>query len=299
MTDTQYGQYLKPLAFRDFGPGFFRQGTEMNGELLGQNAHIRFGTYWAAGKTGRAPYVPHVHDCNQVMVWLGADAADLGDLGAEVEICLGEEREKQVFTTASAVFLPAGFPHSPIVNARIDRRFLAIEVSCSADLKSTPLTVTGAPVGDLPYAGWGARYRNRLSHLTFERKGAWHYGPANRDDSGGSLTIVRGEQGFDFMMLCETIKKAPYRFGPDPDEPHSHSHPEILLFLGIDADDLSRLGGEAEICLGPEKERHLISRPTAVVIPGGLAHCPLTILKAAQPFILTDVRPFGHGSTSR
>ncbi len=299
MISTRYGQYIKTLTFQDSGLGFFRQGAELNGDLLGQNAHIKLGTYWSAGKTGRAPFVPHVHDCNQVLIWLGADASDPGDLGAEVEICLGEEREKQVITTASAVFLPAGFPHSPIVIARMDKRFLHIEVSCAAELKSTYLPASGQPVEELPYAGWGARYRNHISHLAFERKGAWHYGPANRDDSGGWLTIIRGNQGFDFLMLCETIKKAPYRFGPDPDEPHTHPHPEILLFLGMDTADLSQLGGEAEICLGHEKERYLIYKPSAVVVPGGLAHCPLTITSVKKPFILADVRPFGHGGTSR
>ena len=299
MAQNKYGQYLKKLVFKDFGPGSFRQGAEMNGEFLGQNAHIKLGTYWTGGKIGKEPYAVQTHDYKQVMVFLGTDTADIGDLNAEIEICLGEEQEKQVITTASAVFIPQSFPHMPISCVRMSKRFLHIEVSCAPEVKDTPLDKEPVPIERIPPAGWGARYRNRISHLTFERKGAWHYGPANQDDAGGSLGIVRGEAGFDFMMLIETIKKAPYRFGPDPDKPHAHPHPEILLFLGADPDDLSRLGGEAEIALGEEKERHLITEPTAVVVPGGLLHCPLTINKVSQPFILTDVRPFGHGGTSK
>lgn len=299
MAETKYGHYLKKLVFKDYGPGFYRQGTEMNGEFLGQNAHLQYGTFWTGGKIGPEPYLPHSHDYNQVMVWLGADTNDIGDLHAEIEICLGEEQEKQVLTTASAVYLPRTFPHSPIACTGMDKRFLQIEVSCAPETKSVPLNTEPVPMERIPPAGWGARYRNRISHLTFERKGAWHYGPANRDDAGGSLAIVRGEAGFDFMMLIETIKKAPYRFGPDPDKPHAHPHPEILLFIGADTDDLSRLGGEAEIALGEEMERHLITAPTAVVVPGGLQHCPLTINRVDRPFILTDVRPFGHGGTSK
>ena len=45
-------------------------------------------------------------------------------------------------------------------------------------------------------------------------------------------------------------------------------------------------------------ERFIISEPTAVVCPAGLAHCPLVMTKLAQPFLLMDVRPFGSGPTS-
>jgi hypothetical protein len=295
---NKYGQFLKKITFQDYGPGYYRQGAKMDANFLGQNAHIQLGTYWAAGKYGQAPFTPHKHDYNQVMVWLGTDTADIGDLHSEIEICLGEEMEKQIITTAAAVFLPQGFPHLPISCTKLEQRFLQIQVSAADDEKTIPIDTESRAIENIPVSGWGARYRNRISHLTFERKGPWHYGPANRDDSGGSLAIVRGEAGFDFMMLIETIKKAPYRFGPDPDKPHSHSHPEILLFLGSEAGDLRQLGGEAEIALGEEMERHLITEPTAVVVPAGLLHCPLVINKVNHPFLLTDVRPYGHGSTN-
>jgi hypothetical protein len=297
MIEGKYGQYLKKLVFKDFGPGNYRQGAEMDGEFLGQGAHIRLGTFWSAGKIGQLPYVPHVHDYNQVMVWLGTDTVDIGDLHAEVEVCLGEEKEKQVFTTASAVYIQQGFPHTPMACTHMDRRFLQIEVSCAPQFNSAAVGNESVFIESINASGWGARYRNRIHHLAFERKGAWHYGPANRDDAGGSLGILRGEAGFDFMMLIETIRKGPYRFGPNPDKPHSHSHPEILLFMGADPSDLMQLGAEAEFSFGPELERHVINTPTAVVVPGGLLHCPLVINRVDKPFILTDVRPFGHGST--
>ncbi|HEY4684579.1 MAG TPA: hypothetical protein VII57_00900, partial [Dehalococcoidia bacterium] len=114
------------------------------------------------------------------------------------------------------------------------------------------------------------------------------------DDSGGALAFVRGQDmGFDFLMMCESLRKAPYRFGPDPDKPHVHPKPEILLFVGADGDDLSQLGGEVEISLGEEMERHIISAPAAVVVPGGLWHLPLVVTKLSRPFFLIDVRPLG------
>ena len=135
---------------------------------------------------------------------------------------------------------------------------------------------------------------NQFIRVPFIRKGPWSYGQLNPDDSGGHLGVINGKDtGFDFIIMCETLKKAPYRFGPIPDKPHVHQNPEILLFMGADTDDITKLGGEAEIALGKEMELHRITQPTAVIVPGGLPHNPLTITKVDTPFIMTDVRPFG------
>ena len=78
--------------------------------------------------------------------------------------------------------------------------------------------------------------------------------------------------------MCESLKKAPYRFGPNPEKPHAHPMPEILFFVGTDTDNLGDLGGEAEICLGKEKESYVITRPTAVAsIPTSRPPMGLTV----------------------
>jgi len=292
MTATKYGQYIKKLVFRDNGPGFYRQVTTLDGAALGLDAHIELGAYWAAGNMGKEPYGPHVHDFNQVMLWLGADATDMGELGAEVELSLGEEGEKHMITTSTAVAVPKGMPHYPANIIKMDKRFVFLTVSCAAEYKETALPVNKKTAQNTPVMSFIAKYRDNVMNLAFTRKGAWSYGPKNRDDSGGSL-IRPNETLFDFLIMCESIKKAPYRFGPEPDKPHVHPRPEILTFLGTDLNDLSQLGGEAEIYLGKEMERHVITAPTAVVVPGGLAHCPLVITRVDRPIILCDIRPLG------
>lgn len=291
MAETKYGQYVKSLTFTDDGPGLYRQGTTMTGEFLGLDVHIQYGTYWSAGKMGKEPYVPEVHDFDQVMLWLGADTNDLGELGAEVELCLGEEMQKHMITTSTAVFVPKGLPHLPATINRMDKRFIFVVVSMAPEVKTTLVPSDKVPSEPV---GWQSKYRDRIVQVPFVRKGAWSYGPNNRDDSGGALAFIRGRDT-DFLMMCESLKKAPYRFGPEPDKPHTHPNLEILIFMGADCNDLSELGGEFEISLGEEMERYLISKPTVVVCPGGLPHCPLTITKVNKPFILTDVRPFGIG----
>lgn len=293
MARTKYGQYVKKLEFRD-GPGFYRQVTTLDRETLGMDAIIEYGAYWAPGSMGTEPYSPHVHDFDQVMFWLGGDANEMGELGAEIELCLGEEGEKHMITTTTAVAVPRGLPHFPANIVRMDKRFIFLTVSCTAEYKEKTLRADKKIFEKTPALMFTAKYRDNIINVPFMRKGAWSYGPKNRDDSGGSLAFIRGRENiFDFLIMCESIKRAPYRFGPEPDKPHVHPKPEILTFMGTDLNDLSRLGAEAEIYLGKEMERHVINAPTAVVIPGGLAHCPLVITRVDRPMILTDIRPFG------
>jgi hypothetical protein len=236
----------------------------------------------------------HIHDFNQIMLWLGTDTDDIGSLGAEVELCLGGEGEKLMITTSTAVPVPAGFPHYPANVSRMDSPFIFMTVSCTKEYRLTSVPSDANPLDNKPVMSFMAKHADRIINLPFIRKGAWSYGPTNPDDSGGCLAAIRGkEEDFDFLIMCESIKKAPYRFGPNPEIPHVHPKPEILFFIGTDTEDLSRLGGEVEISIGEEEEKHVFTKSTAVVLPGGVYHCPLTITKVERPFYLTDVRPYG------
>jgi hypothetical protein len=293
MTTSKYGKYMKKLEFRD-GPGFYRQVATLDGEKLGMDATIELGAYWAPGSMATQPYRAHTHDFNQVMFWLGGDANDMGELGAEIELCLGAEGEKHMITTTTAVAVPQGMPHFPANIITMNKRFIFMTVSCAGKYTEKLLAANKKAYESPPVMSFTAKYRSNIINVPFMRKGPWTYGPKNRDDSGGALAFIRGNEGmFDFLIMCESIKKAPYRFGPEPDKPHVHPLPEILIFLGTDLNDLSRLDAEAELYLGKEMERHVIKEPTAAIIPGGLAHCPLVITRVDRPMILTDVRPFG------
>ena len=62
---------------------------------------------------------------------------------------------------------------------------------------------------------------------------------------------------------------------PDPNpwlKPHIHPHDEVILFMGTDPHDITKLGAEVEIILGDEDESHIITRTAGVYIPHGLRH---------------------------
>jgi hypothetical protein len=291
MATTKYGKYVKSLSFQDYGQGGHRQGAVMDGKFLGLDVHIQYGAYWTAGKMGKEPLKPHMHDFDQMMFWLGTDMNDLSELGAEVELCLGEEMNTHMITTSTAVAVPKGMPHFPASITRMDKRLIYMEISLAPAYKEKALVTDNKPSEPV---GFRSKYGKNIMPMTFRRKAAWYYGPKNRDDGGGSVSFVRGnELGINFTLIYENMKKAPYRLCPDPDKPHAHANTQVMLFLGSDPNDLSNLGGEFEICLGKEEERHVFNTPTAVITPPFLPHWPGGAVKLSQPILMMDIHPSG------
>ncbi len=66
-------------------------------------------------------------------------------------------------------------------------------------------------------------------------------------------------------------------------DPHAHSSPECLLFVGLDTASARYLGAEITICLGEEQESYTFNEPTLVIIPPGLPHGPITTDKMFSP----------------
>jgi hypothetical protein len=299
MAGNKFEKYIKKLEFKDRDPSNYRQVATINGKEFDVDFNIKYGAYWAAGRMAEGTIEAHKHDYNQILFFLGADPDDMGELNADIELCMGEgeELEKLRVVNTSAVAIPAGLAHYPSTITTMKKRFLYMEISQSNQLKKEIV-----PMDKEAYNNTRPKvqcnYANHMTMAAFVRKSTM-YGPHNMDDHGGSLAFinnpVQDPSIFEYLIMCENIKQAPYRFGWDPYNPHAHKRPEILIFIGTDLNDLNNLGGTAEIYLGKksEMERYVIDSPTAVIIPGGLAHNPLTITNVDRPFLLTDVRPHG------
>ncbi len=293
MASKKYANLAKSVPFKAYDEGGLSQGVELDKEWLGFDVHIKYGAYGMAGKMGREPFTPHVHDFDQVLLFAGSDMDDIGELGAEIEICLGDDLETHMITTTTAVAIPKGLPHFPAIVNTLNKRFFCYEISMTPSYAETPIHIDKKPG---PIAGWRSATRKYILPLAFTRKGAWHYGPTNRDDGGGYLAFVRTKEaaGFDFVMLYESMKKAPYRIGPEPEKPHAHPTTQIMMFLGTDTDDLSDLGADFEICLGKEMEKYTFNKSTAILTPPFLPHWPGGVLKLNRPIIMADIHPFGN-----
>ena len=79
---------------------------------------------------------------------------------------------------------------------------------------------------------------------------------------------------------------------PEPN-PHIHAHdhdyPEIVLHIGSDPDNPEDLGAEIEFMVGGEKI--VIDKTSALFIPEGVDHGPLTWKSVKKPHIQMVVMP--------
>jgi len=96
---------------------------EVKSPVLGLTSDQSFGSknfslsWWPIAEPFEMVSETHAHDFDQFLLFVGGDISNMTDLGGEVELTLGEKGgklEKFVFTTATAVYIPAGLLHCPL-----------------------------------------------------------------------------------------------------------------------------------------------------------------------------------------
>jgi hypothetical protein len=79
---------------------------------------------------------------------------------------------------------------------------------------------------------------------------------------------------------------------------HHHDVDEYLFFLGAQLPDLTaNFDAEIEMFLGPEYERHIITKPCILFIPKGFEHNPMDIKRVGKPllFMPLHLAPYFNG----
>ncbi len=79
---------------------------------------------------------------------------------------------------------------------------------------------------------------------------------------------------------------------------HHHDVDEYLFFLGGQLPDLTaNFDAEIEIFLGPEYERHIITKPCILFIPKGMEHNPMDIKRVGKPLLFMPLllSPYFNG----
>lgn len=124
MAETKYGKYVMKELIQDIGHYTGYSIVAHDGEL---DADCSIG-YHCISKPISFDR-PHAHDFVELLCFIGGDPTDIRDLGAEVEVCLGEEGEKHVINTATVVSIPAGLVHCPINIKNVKKPIVFMEVS--------------------------------------------------------------------------------------------------------------------------------------------------------------------------
>lgn len=93
------------------------------------NFQIRF-THVSVPFEGTEP--AHSHDFDQVMLWVPC-TDDLTAYDAETWFYLGEEGEKHVINRTTALYVPAGLIHCPIIHKRVGTPFFFVNCPMTPD----------------------------------------------------------------------------------------------------------------------------------------------------------------------
>ena len=131
MTATKYGKYIieddrgRPEKdcrdqdeFQRIMPTICNPVTYLDNKMVDGNFYLECMWYHSPSE---ASIGRHTHDFDEVLGFYGSNPADYHDLGAEVELWLGDE--KHLLTRSCTVFVPAGLEHCPLVIRRVDRPF--------------------------------------------------------------------------------------------------------------------------------------------------------------------------------
>ena len=139
MARSKYGKYIiselkQPAEEAPWNPPVTAAGKNKGGRVLFLDSNNVPGAFYmecvwimprpaltpeqieAAKKRGPGP---HSHEYDEVIAFFGTNHDDPYDLGAEVELWLGDE--KHIINRTSLVFIPAGLKHCPLVFLRVDR----------------------------------------------------------------------------------------------------------------------------------------------------------------------------------
>jgi hypothetical protein len=138
MPESKYGKYIvselkHPASEAPWNPPVSSAGKGRGGRVLYLDSELIPGAFYmecvwvmprpalSEKEVEAAKAVSpkaHTHDYDEVIAFFGTNHDDPYDLGAEVELWLGDE--KHIITKTSLVFIPAGLKHSPLVFRRVD-----------------------------------------------------------------------------------------------------------------------------------------------------------------------------------
>ncbi|HSW58262.1 MAG TPA: hypothetical protein VLH15_07660 [Dehalococcoidales bacterium] len=283
MPQTDYTRFLvdKPWRKTD-GPAVLNMTSPamqlMSSAQVKEAAYnIRFA--WVTGIPEPNPPTPlHTHDYNEVLLFIGGDCRDPENLWAEVDLTVGSQ--KLSVNSTGSVFIPAGVPHGRSTWKKVMKPHVIIAVGIGkGEYQAGPASQSGkASIEDYSrfhvrkpayevLAGTPVKGRQGPSSMTF----------VNNSLIPGSNIYIEGGWVWDM---------------PEPNPhifEHGHDFEEIVIHFGADYTHPYNLGAEIEFGVGGQSLS--VSQTSAVFVPAGVKHGPLTWKKYLYPHLEMAIMP--------
>jgi hypothetical protein len=132
------------------GPFFMEAEPGMTGtSLFAHNDEYKSGTTlgYHCINTNYEVLITHSHDFHELLCFIGGNPENINDLGAEISLCLGDELEEYIITSATVVSIPPGLKHCPLIVKKITKPFVFLEVSTTKGYSQSTETPAAKPNG--------------------------------------------------------------------------------------------------------------------------------------------------------
>jgi hypothetical protein len=135
MAKSKYDNYVVKKPAYELIPEFEVKGripamTLMSGNLVpGAKMYIEAG--WINSMPDPNPHIrEHTHNYDEIVIHLGTDPAHQEDLGGEIEI--GMDGEPVTIDSTSAIYVPKGVKHGPLVWKKFTKPHLELTIMIGA-----------------------------------------------------------------------------------------------------------------------------------------------------------------------
>ena len=233
---------------------------------------------------------------DQFLLFGGTNLEDGAEFQAEIELAIGPKGKKQLISEPTVVYLPRGLTHGPVTVKSVKKPIFCLschlapkysaswEAPTESDylaniLKKTTslldrsdeeneakqkrkpdVTIIHQPEDPFRYAylpwGKGLGYMLWSSDMGFPAQTSWSY----------MTTWYR-----DYTLF-------------EPVHAHRASH-QVSLYLGGDPLDIEDFGGEIDVFMGKEHERHTLDTCGVVHYVPGIPHLGNEVRSAKKPFM--------------
>jgi hypothetical protein len=317
----EWAHLIKPLVVKDCPPGLYQQPRiwAEGKDWEGFNGNFSYGFF-------TEPCVCHpiegaiAHPYDEVLVFASTDTSDIMNLGGEMSIELGVEREEHIFDVPTVVCIPKGLPHGQVRVRKIGTKPIAhYHFGLAGEYRAEVV-----PEASHPRKSTGDKYSHLLktlrTYLTFEQRRAMDHVDKNADFQARMKALADvSKTGMGYEALSDetgvlrprdlmgpgNADQLVWLFGQDLEgfqinfswgffsgcgkwhrwgEGHTHPEPEALLYVGLDPNRLDYLGAELEMAMGPQFERHVFNKPTCIIAPEGFVHLPTITRWVDDPY---------------
>jgi hypothetical protein len=140
MAKTKYGKYIFKAKKDEKSPTTSSGVTSVELPGIGDWGGIQHRMRWAlVSQPTTIVDEPHSHDCDEYLCFLSSDPAHELDFGAEVELALGNEKERQVITSPTVACVPKGLVHGPIEFRSVSKPVLFCRIYTAPDYARKPV----------------------------------------------------------------------------------------------------------------------------------------------------------------